>query len=170
MQKQSVLWTIQPFSLELEIGRTGAQIEQVSKENKWTYNNARKDRVSRSPLTLEEATEGITQVYAKRYLCFILDNIGSFRNHISRVVKKIEESVSTLSRLMRNLGSPESQTRILLSGVVQFKSTIRETTMYRSSHSEIKLEKNEKSPKKNSLKDGERIQDGFKSSENNLSR
>lgn len=41
--------------------------------------------------------------------------------------------------------------------------------MYKSSQSEIKLKKNEKSPKKNSLKNGERIQDGFKSSENNLS-
>lgn len=52
-----------------------------------------------------------------RYIFIILDDLWSFGNHTCRVVKKGEESFDALSMLIKSLGGPESQERILLSEV-----------------------------------------------------
>lgn len=65
--------------------------------------------------------QGTTIIPSKhiKYLGIHLDENGIYGEHIKRTVKKAEERMSSLHRLMPNIGGPSSTRRLLLYGVIQ---------------------------------------------------
>lgn len=55
---------------------------------------------------------------AVKYLGVLLDDNGSFGEHIKWVANKAEERAATLSRIMPNIGGPSSKKREVLCAVV----------------------------------------------------
>lgn len=56
---------------------------------------------------------------AVRYLGIVLGSHCTFADHVNMITKKAEERISSLCRLMPNIGGPQSQKRTVLSGVMQ---------------------------------------------------